>query len=259
MKTQTDRQAENALKTVFFDFRQGNDPQKFVEHISDYSNCTCTAYFDPFTMKYADWLLNIVKIRPEMLPRPVSNSFDLGCIDSSIFGCEIKISASIADQAASMWGQCCFRPGDVKVTMGTGAFLNINCGTKCHASNHGLYPLVGWQVAEQEVIYCIEGASNDMGSTIEWASRVGLIDNINLSADVANSVASTEGVYFVPAFAGLGAPINNQTAACGFIGIKPSTSKQHLVRAILESLAFRVAILVQCTREETKFKLSVIK
>lgn len=242
---------------LLYKLRQGHDPNKYVEHISDYSNCTATAYFDPFTLKYSGPLLKIVKINEAMLPAAVKNSHDFGYIDRSLFGCEIRIASSIADQSASMWGQGCFQPGDIKVTLGTGAFLNLNSGTKCHGSSHGLYPIVAW--ATDEPIYSVEGASNDMGSTIDWAVRSGIIESITTCSSVAFSVPDTNGVCFVPALAGLGPPINDQKAACGFIGINPSTENPHLVRAVLESLVFRVALLIQSIREETDFKLSIIK
>lgn len=188
----------------------------------------------------------------------MSNSHNLGVIDASLLGHEVKIAASIADQSASQWGLCCFAPGDVKLTLGTGAFLNINCGSECFASHHGLYPLIGWQVGDKTV-YSIEGASNDCGNVVEWALKTGLIEDVNSSADVARSVPDSDGVYFIPAFSGLGAPFNNHKATSGFIGITPSSRKAHMLRALLESLVFRVALLIDCARKETKLKLSVIK
>lgn len=227
-------------------------------HVSDYSQCCCTSFFDPFTLKYAHWLLKIVGIKDIVLPAPVTNSFDLGKIDASFFGHDIKIAASIADQSASQWGLCCFKAGDVKLTLGTGAFLSINCGNKCHASHHGLYPIISWKVGE-EIAYSIEGASNDNGNIIEWAVKVGLIDDVTKSAEMALSVPNCDGVFYIPAFSGLGAPFNDPKASSGFIGIKPSTEKNHLVRAILESLVYRVSLLIECVRNETNLKLSVIK
>lgn len=243
---------------LLYKLRQGKDVTKEVEHVSDYSNCCCTAFFDPFTIKYAHWLLNIVGIKGLSLPTPVINSYNLGEIDSSLLGYDVKIAASIADQSASQWGLCCFKTGDIKLTLGTGAFLNINCGPKCYASHHGLYPIIGWKVAD-EIAYSIEGASNDNGNVIEWAIKMELIDDVNRSSELALSVPNTDGVFFIPAFSGLGAPFNDHTATTGFIGIKPSTRRPHLVRAILESLVFRVALLIDCVRNETKLKLSVIK
>lgn len=108
-----------------------------------------------------------------------------------------------------MWGSCCFKKGDVKITLGTGSFLNLNTGDQCHASIHGLYPLVAWQSNGQagkdiDTVYCVEGASSDTGSIIKWAIDFGLFEDPAASAGIAESVADTDGVYFIPAFSGLG-------------------------------------------------------
>lgn len=108
-----------------------------------------------------------------------------------------------------MWGSCCFNTGDIKITLGTGSFLNLNTGPQCPASIYGLYPLVAWRYADKpadktELVYCMEGAANDTGSIIQWAMNFGLFDDPSKSAEIANSVDDTEEVYFVPAFSGLG-------------------------------------------------------
>lgn len=135
-----------------------------------------------------------------------------------------------------MWGSCCFNTGDIKITLGTGSFLNLNTGSQCPASIYGLYPLVAWRYGDKqsdsELVYCMEGAANDTGSIIQWALNFGMNSNENdakntikiqdnqlfikktklaglfedpsKSAEIANSVDDTEEVYFVPAFSGLG-------------------------------------------------------
>lgn len=107
-----------------------------------------------------------------------------------------------------MWGSCCFNKGDIKVTLGTGSFLNVNTGSNCGASIYGLYPLVAWQYNDKrainETIYCMEGSSSDTGSIIQWALDFGLFSDPSVSAEIANSVDDSEPVYFVPAFSGLG-------------------------------------------------------
>lgn len=108
-----------------------------------------------------------------------------------------------------MWGSCSFNVGDVKVTLGTGSFLNVNTGSQCNASVHGLYPIVAWQctnpeLKQKEVIYAMEGSSNDTGSIIRWAMDFGLFSDPKDSASIAMSVEDSDGVYFIPAFSGLG-------------------------------------------------------
>uniref|UniRef100_A0A182QRJ9 Glycerol kinase 5 n=1 Tax=Anopheles farauti TaxID=69004 RepID=A0A182QRJ9_9DIPT len=273
---------------LLYRLRQGTDCTRQVEHVSDVTNCTSTGFYDPFGQEWAGWALNLfsIKVRlrnlrhargsiltnmfhlsqqKELLPKVVDNSYDFGHVHESLLGARIKITASVSDQSASLWGNCCFAKGDVKITMGTGSFLNVNTGTKCLASVHGLYPLIGYRLqgagtgAGTDINYLMEGASNDTGSIIEWALNVGLFDDPAESATMAMSVPSTDGVLFVPAFSGLGPPISDDNAGSGFIGIKPSTRKEHMVRALLESLAFRVALLYDCALKETGFSFTSIK
>ncbi|XP_063700283.1 putative glycerol kinase 5 [Culicoides brevitarsis] len=243
---------------LLYRLKQGTDVSKQVDHISDFSSITTTAFFDPFTMSYSKPVLKILNISEAMLPTPVPNNYDFGYIDSSLFGHEIKIATSISDQSGSMIGQCCLNRGDVKITLGTGAFFNANYGDKCSASAYGMYPVVGWGL-EDKVTYFIEGASNDCGTVIEWALSTGLIDDVKTSSDIAESVPDTDGVYFMNAFTGLGAPFMDGRAACGFIGLKPSTTKAHMVRALLESIAYRAALLYYCCLEETSLRFTALR
>ncbi|XP_035911931.1 putative glycerol kinase 5 isoform X1 [Anopheles stephensi] len=249
---------------LLYRLRQGTDLTGQVEHISDVTNCTSTGFYDPFGQEWAGWALKLFSIKKELLPKVVDNSYDFGHVHETLLGAKIKIAASVSDQSASLWGNCCFERGDVKVTMGTGSFLNVNTGTKCLASVHGLYPLIGYKLqsgtsASVDINYLMEGASNDTGSIIEWALNVGLFDDPAESATMAMSVPNSDGVLFIPAFSGLGPPIQDDTAGSGFIGIRPSTRKEHMVRALLESLAFRVALLYDCALKETGFSFTSIK
>uniref|UniRef100_A0A336KAQ0 Glycerol kinase 5 n=1 Tax=Culicoides sonorensis TaxID=179676 RepID=A0A336KAQ0_CULSO len=243
---------------LLYRLKQGTDISKKVDHISDFSSITTTAFFDPFRMTYSKPVLKIFNIKEDMLPTPVPNTYDFGVIDKSLFGHEIKIACSISDQSGSMWGQCSLNKGDVKITLGTGAFFNANYGDKCSASVHGLYPIVGWGL-NNNITYFIEGASNDCGTIIEWALETGLIDDVKTCSDIAESVKDTNGVIFVNAFTGLGAPFNDGQAAGGFIGLKPSTQKAHMVRAMLESIAYRVALLYFCCLEETSMRFTSLR
>uniref|UniRef100_A0A182RQ04 Glycerol kinase 5 n=1 Tax=Anopheles funestus TaxID=62324 RepID=A0A182RQ04_ANOFN len=249
---------------LLYRLRQGTDPAGPVEHISDVTNCTSTGFYDPFGEEWAGWALNLFSIKKELLPKVVDNSYDFGHVHETLLGTKIKIAASVSDQSASLWGTCCFERGDVKITMGTGSFLNVNTGTKCLASVHGLYPLIGYKLQSgkdsmMDINYLMEGASNDTGSIIEWALNMGFFEDPAESASMAMSVPNSDGVLFVPAFSGLGPPIQDDSAGSGFIGIKPSTRKEHMVRALLESLAFRVALLHDCALKETGFSFTSIK
>lgn len=180
-------------------------------HITDITNATATGFFDPFILNWASWTFSIYGISREMLPEVVRNDYsDFGHVDPLLFGHSIPIRAVMGDQPAAMWGSCCFEKGDLKVTLGTGSFLDLNTGQSCHASVHGLYPLVAWQVNETETFYCMEGGSSDTGSIIKWAQSFGLFSDPQFSSDIALSASDSEDVFFVPAFSGLGVSF-----ACG--------------------------------------------
>lgn len=221
-------------------------------HITDASNASATGIYDPFTMSWSGILINILKLPHSIFPEVVDTSGNFGVTPKEVFGAEIPILCSMADQAASLFGQGCTKPGDLKITMGTGTFVNVNTETKPHGSITGLYPQVAWRI-KNELVYMVEGASNDTGTLIEWAKELGIINQAEETASVAYSAKDTDGVYFVPAFSGLQAPINDSTAATGFIGIKPSTRKNHIVRSLLESIVYRIFLIYQSLRAETSF------
>uniref|UniRef100_A0A6Q2X116 Glycerol kinase 5 n=1 Tax=Esox lucius TaxID=8010 RepID=A0A6Q2X116_ESOLU len=164
----------------------------------------------------------------------------------------------MADQQAAMFGECCFDVGDVKITMGTGTFMNINTGSQPHTSVSGLYPVVGWKIGP-EVVYLAEGNAADTGTAIKWAQKLELFSDVRETDTMASSVADSDGVCFVPSFSGLQAPLNDPKACASFMGLKPSTTKSHLVRAILESIAFRNKQLYETMLRETHIPITKIR
>ncbi|XP_026320540.1 putative glycerol kinase 5 [Hyposmocoma kahamanoa] len=228
-------------------------------HMTDVSSASATGFFDPFTMQWAGWAMALFHIQLSSLPAVVDTAGShFTSTSPKIWGHAIPIVSCMADQTASMWGSCCFDVGDIKLTMGTGTFFNINTGTLPHASISGLYPVVGWRL-DKELVFVAEGANNDTASIIKWAQNLDLFDNPQDTADLAMSVPDSDGVYFIPAFSGLGPPYNDGSAASGFIGMKPTTTKSHLVRAVLESLAFRTAQLYSCVQAETSYNFHCIR
>ncbi|KAG7301559.1 hypothetical protein JYU34_014527 [Plutella xylostella] len=228
-------------------------------HVTDASSASATGFFDPFTLQWAGWCTSLFRIPVDSLPTVVDTAGDhFTHTDKSVWGHEIPIRCCMADQTASIWGSCCFNEGDVKLTMGTGTFFNINTGTSPHCSVAGLYPLIGWRLGD-EVQYVAEGAINDTATVIKWAQNLGLFDKPEDTAAIANSVPDSDGVCFIPAFSGLGPPYNDGTAASGFIGMKPTTTRAHLVRATLESLAFRTRQLHACAVAETNYEFHTIR
>ncbi|KAH0946986.1 hypothetical protein HN011_006730 [Eciton burchellii] len=228
------------------------------KHVMDASCASATGMYDPFTMQWIDWFLKILNLPRSIFPEVVDTAGNFGVTPKDVFGAEVPICCSMADQAASLFGSGCFKPGDLKITMGTGTFVNVNTGQEPHASITGLYPVVGWRIGK-ELTYVVEGSSSDTGILIEWAKSLGIVNNPSETANMANSVKDTDGVYFVPAFSGLQAPINDYTAATGFLGVKPTTRKEHIVRSLLESLVFRIQLLYECLCKETSFTYRKIK
>ncbi|KOC59001.1 Putative glycerol kinase 5 [Habropoda laboriosa] len=228
------------------------------KHVTDASSASATGLFDPFTMCWSGLVINMLKIPCSIFPEVLDTAGNFGVTPKEIFGIEIPILCSMADQSAAMFGSGSTQSGDLKITMGTGTFVNVNTGTKAHASVTGLYPLVGWRIND-ELVYIVEGASNDTGGLIEWAKRIGIINDVDETSSVASAMNDSDGVYFVPAFSGLQAPINDYSAATGFIGIKPTTEKSHIVRSLLESIVYRILLLYESLCAETCFTYHTIR
>ncbi|XP_017058066.1 putative glycerol kinase 5 [Drosophila ficusphila] len=254
---------------ILHKLRTGNSRDKDVEHITDVTSSTATGLYDPFTLSWSPLISWLFGINSKILPRVVDNGYKgFGNVHPTALGPDwantnIPIAASLSDQTAAMWGSQCFKKNDVKVTMGTGAFLNLITGDRCRAAISGMYPLVAWQLKNpgnnQGAIYCIEGASHDFGTVVSWAQSCELFENPADTSDIAESVTDTNGVFFMPAFSGLGPPVNDYRSASGFIGLSPSTSKAHMVRALLESIVFRLVQLIEAAEKETSQKLQMIR
>ncbi|KAH8370991.1 hypothetical protein KR093_005857, partial [Drosophila rubida] len=255
---------------ILYKLRSGNGVEMNLEHITDITSATATGLYDPFTLSWSAIGRVLFGIDLSIMPRVVDNSYqNFGTVHPAAFGpdwgdTKIPIAASLSDQTAAIWGSQCFSTGDVKVTMGTGAFLNMVTGVECKAVISGMYPLVAWQLKhgkqqQNDTIYCIEGAAHDFGTVVSWAQSCELFDDPAETSDIATSVPDSNDVYFMPAFSGLGPPVNDYRAASGFIGMTPSTTKAHMVRALLESIVFRVVQLIESAEQETHQKLKVIK
>ncbi|XP_053167231.1 putative glycerol kinase 5 isoform X1 [Hemicordylus capensis] len=211
---------------------------KGAVYATDYSNASTTAFFDPFKLQWSVLLSKLFSIPISLFPPVEDTSHHFGSVDAEIFGVPFPITALVADQQAAMFGECCFDEGDIKITMGTGSFWDINTGSKIHVSRTGLYPLVGWKIGK-ELTYLAEANASDTGNAIKWAQDLDLFSSAEETSEMANSLVNSGGVCFVPSFSGLQIPVNDPCACTSFMGITPSTTKNHLVRAVLESIAFR--------------------
>ncbi|KAF7223361.1 glycerol kinase 5 [Nothobranchius furzeri] len=227
-------------------------------HATDYSNASSTGIFDSYQMCWSGFLCSLVSLPLSIFPEVENTGHNFGSTDPSIFGVSIPIMSLMADQQAAMFGECCFDVGDVKITMGTGTFMDINTGSKPHTSVTGLYPLVGWRMGS-DVVYLAEGNAADTGTAIKWAQELGLFSDVRETSVMAHSVSDSDGVCFVPSFSGLQAPLNDPKACASLMGLKPSTTKSHLVRAILESVAFRNKQLYETMLRETRIPITKIR
>ncbi|XP_039999147.1 putative glycerol kinase 5 [Xiphias gladius] len=227
-------------------------------HATDYSNASTTGMFDTYQMCWSGFLSSLVSLPLSIFPKVENTGHDFGSTDPSIFGVSIPVMSVMADQQAAMFGECCFDVGDVKITMGTGTFMDINTGSKPHTSIAGLYPVVGWKIGP-ELVYLAEGNAADTGTAIKWAQELELFSDVQKTSSMAYSVSDSDGVCFVPSFSGLQAPLNDPKACASLMGLKPSTTKSHLVRAILESLAFRNKQLYETMLRETHITIAKIR
>ncbi|RZC37760.1 glycerol kinase 5, partial [Asbolus verrucosus] len=198
-------------------------------HVSDISNASATGFFDPFVAEWSSWSKHFLGVPHEILPQVVANDFNFGSTAENIFGVSIPIRCVMADQSSSMIASSCFACDDIKVTLGTGAFLDVNTADKIHTSVTGIYPVIG-----------------------ETDSFQGFITEPSETSRIASSIEDSDGVYFIPAFSGLGPPINDILAGSGFMGIKPTTTKNHLVRSVLEGIIFRITLAYQTLKKERK-------
>lgn len=217
---------------------------------TDISNASRTILFNIKEKKYDKDLLEIFNIEEWMLPEVLSSNGDFGVSNKDLFGVEIPIKAVLGDQQAALFGQCCFKEGDLKVTYGTGGFLLINIGNKLQF-NKNLLSTIAWDITNgrglprQAPTYALEGSTFISGAIIQWLrDGLGLIKDSSESEKIAISLNSNEGVYLVPALVGLGAPYWDQSARGTIIGITRGTTRAHIVRAALESMAYQIADLI---------------
>ncbi|XP_057669568.1 putative glycerol kinase 5 [Diorhabda carinulata] len=228
-----------------------------MSYVTDITNASSTGFYDPFIL---DWgiIAKALRIPTNFLPKVVENDYDFGETQKDLFGLPIKIGCVMADQQSSVVGTCSFFEDDLKLTMGTGAFLDVNTAKIIHPSLNGMYPLVGYKIGK-ELVYISEVPCTDAGSIIQWLLHCGLVDNPKVTSEMALSVGDAKGVFFIPAFSGLGPPINDDQAGTGFIGIKPLTKKEHLVRAVLESIVYQIVKTVDLLKREREGNYSSIK
>lgn len=224
-------------------------------HVTDYSNASRTMMFNINELKWDKDILAELDIPVSMLPEPVPSSFIYGETEEHIFGGPVRISGAAGDQQSALFGQGCFEKGQAKNTYGTGCFLLMNTGESPVYSKNGLVTTIAWGI-NGKVNYALEGSVFVAGAAIQWLrDELELIDSSPESERLALSVPDTNGVYIVPAFAGLGAPYWNPYARGAIFGLTRGADKCHLTRATLESLAYQTNDLLEAMKEDIGYEL----
>ncbi len=208
-------------------------------HYTDYTNASRTMLFDIKEKKWSSELLNYFDIPKELLPEVRATSEIYGYTSKTFSECEIPIASMVGDQQSALFGQQCTKTGMVKNTYGTGCFMLMNTGDKIAHSKHGLLTTIAWH-KNGKTTYALEGSVFVAGAVIQWLrDEMGLIKDAAESELMANKVKDNNGVYFVPAFTGLGAPYWEGSAQGAITGLTRDSNKNHIVRAALESMAFQ--------------------
>jgi len=207
-------------------------------HVTDVSNASRTMLFNINTLKWDKELLELFGIPESILPE-VKSSSEIYGKTSGLFGTEIRIAGIAGDQQAALFGQMCIEPGMVKNTYGTGCFMMMNIGTKPIYSENKLLTTVAWKIGDK-TDYALEGSIFIAGAVVQWLrDGLGIIQQSGDVEKLASKVKDSDGVYFVPAFAGLGAPHWDQHARGTMVGITRGTTSSHIARAALDSIAFQ--------------------
>lgn len=228
-------------------------------HITDPSNASRTMIYNINTLDWDRELLNIFDIPHTLLPEVHSSSEVYGEIEFPNELKGIKIAGIAGDQQAALFGQACFDTGSTKNTYGTGCFMLQNVGDNPVVSDHRLLSTVGWQI-EGSTEYALEGSVFIGGAVIQWLrDSLGVITDSSEVEDLAGSVSDNGGVYFVPAFAGLGTPHWDQDARGLIIGLTRGTGKAHIARAAIESIAFQTADLLLAMNADSGVNLTELR
>jgi glycerol kinase len=226
-------------------------------HATDYTNASRTMLFNIHTLQWDGEILRELGIPESLLPevRPSSGAFGT----AELLGGQAPIAGAAGDQQAALFGQCCFEPGMVKNTYGTGCFILMNTGSVAVESRNGLLTTIAWGLRGR-VAYALEGSVFSAGAAIQWL-RDGLqiIDSASESEEYCESVSDTAGVYVVPAFTGLGAPYWDQYARGTITGLTRGAGKAHLIRAAVESLAYQSADVIKAMEADAGTAVTVLR
>lgn len=228
--------------------------------VTDYSTASRTMMFNIKTLKWDKDILDLLDIPEVMLPELTSNSQVIGYTDAETFyGREIAIAGIIVDQQGALFGQNCYMTGDIKNTYGTGCFSLMNIGEQPKFSTHGLLTTIAW-VLDRRPTYAFDGGVYIAGAAVQWLrDGLGIISNPSETEEIAFKVKDNGGIYFVPAFVGLAAPYWDTYARGAILGITGGTKREHIVRAVLEAIAYQVYEVIKCMEADANLKIEKLK
>lgn len=223
-------------------------------HITDFSNASRTLLFNIHSLSWDNELLELFGIPKEILPKVEASSKVYGyatVLKKQTGGVEIPIAGVIGDQQASLFGQCCYHVGDVKSTYGTGCFMLMNTGVDAVASTNGLLTTIAWGL-DEKVEYALEGSVFVAGSAVQWLrDGMRLIEKSSEVERYSDRIAGSDGVYFVPAFVGLGTPYWDNDARGAVYGLTRATKREHFVNALVESIAYQAKDVMEVMKAES--------
>jgi glycerol kinase len=232
-------------------------------HVTDPSNASRTLLFNIHTLAWDQELLDILGIPSAMLPRVVPSSGVLGSTHPALFGAALPIAGIAGDQQAATFGQACLKPGMAKNTYGTGCFMLMNTGAQPIASHNNLITTIGWTCGDtrrSDAVYMLEGSVFMAGAIVQWLrDGLGIIRSSSEVEALAASVPDTDGVVFVPAFAGLGAPHWDAYARGTIVGMTRGTNKAHIARAALASIAYQTVDILRAMQNDSGIKLQELR
>ena len=232
---------------------------KGAVHVTDYTNASRTMLFNIHELCWDVELLELFSIPRSMLPDVKPSGYVYGKTDEGVLVGEIPIAGAAGDQQAALFGQCCFTPGQVKNTYGTGCFLLMHTGDAAITSGHGLLTTIAAGTSEK-VEYALEGSVFVAGAAVQWLrDSMRMIRDSGQSEGYAKKVSDTNGVYVVPAFAGMGAPYWNPYARGTIVGITRGCEKEHFIRAALESIAYQSVDVIKAMQEDAGVPLHELK
>jgi glycerol kinase len=229
-------------------------------HVTDVTNASRTLLFEIERLEWSDALLDIFGVPRAVLPEVVPSSADFGSSQPELFGAPIRIAGVAGDQQAALAGQAGFTRGLAKNTYGTGSFVVLNTGDTIVRSNAGLLSTIAFGFAPGRVSYALEGSIFVTGAAVQWLrDGLGIIERSSDVEILAREVPDCGGVYFVPAFAGLGAPYWDPYARGTLVGLTRGTTRAHVARAALEAMGYQTADVVAAMQRDAQLTLSELR